>query len=127
MSFTYNPFKLRNALDNLRKACVVSQEDMDVSRAVEAFKFSYELLWRLLRRIVEDEGYNAATPQRAFHCALELGIAQNPPLWKEAERIRHDLGSYLENTPPEKIAADFLAFCEEATLIIAKLEEPAAA
>ena len=132
MSFVYTPIKLRKSLENLKYLCTpptgaTAVEQLDVTRAVESFKFSYELLWRLLRRILEEEGLKAATPGMAFNLALQRGLAKNPEAWRGFDAIRQDLGTYLETSLPEKIAADFLMFYTEASAIILSLEQPEAA
>jgi nucleotidyltransferase substrate binding protein (TIGR01987 family) len=77
------------ALDNARRAMeqlrlylaqpVVT--DRDRAGVIHAFEFTFECVWRLLKRVSEEQGIPAPSPKKALSAAFRLGLIRDEKLW----------------------------------------------
>ena len=77
------------ALDNARAALAKliaflsepATSDRDRAGVIQAFEFTFETTWKLLKRVAEREGLEAESPKRAVTAAYKLGIVHDENLW----------------------------------------------
>lgn len=78
-----------NALENLEKVFselhIFSKtaEPSKLERAgiIQAFEFTFELIWKVFKVIAEEEGLSAPSPKSAFKQAYKMGIIQDEAVW----------------------------------------------
>ena len=100
------------ALDNARRAlaqleaflATPVEDDRDRAGVIQAFEFTFECVWRLLKHAGEVQGLGAASPKRALSVGYRLGLIDDESLWLEMLRDRN-LTSHTYNT---EIAAAIL-------------------
>ncbi|EGR0011999.1 nucleotidyltransferase [Vibrio cholerae] len=76
---TVNPERWKQRLQNLskaqsrlQKACEQeSYNDLELAGLVQTFEFSFELMWKALKDLLEFEGFDAASPRSVLRTALE--------------------------------------------------------
>ncbi|ENM3849499.1 nucleotidyltransferase [Vibrio cholerae] len=76
---TVNPERWKQRLQNLskaqsrlQKACEQeSYNDLELAGLVQTFEFSFELMWKTLKDLLEFEGFDAASPRSVLRTALE--------------------------------------------------------
>ncbi|EGR0487722.1 nucleotidyltransferase substrate binding protein [Vibrio cholerae] len=76
---TVNPERWKQRLQNLskaqsrlKKACEQeSYNDLELAGLVQTFEFSFELMWKTLKDLLEFEGFDAASPRSVLRTALE--------------------------------------------------------
>lgn len=49
------------------------RSNRDKAGVIQAFEFTYELAWKTLQKIAQEEGLQVATPRQAFSSALQAG------------------------------------------------------
>jgi len=59
--------------------------------AIHRFEYTFELSWKLLRRIAQMEGQKADSPWQAIRAAAEAGLLQNVDLWFEMVECRNSV------------------------------------
>jgi nucleotidyltransferase substrate binding protein (TIGR01987 family) len=77
------------ALENARAALAVLTaflaepvvSERDRAGVIQAFEFTFEATWKLLRYVADREGLGAESPRRAVVAAYKLGIIEDETLW----------------------------------------------
>jgi nucleotidyltransferase substrate binding protein (TIGR01987 family) len=59
--------------------------------AIHRFEYTFELSWKLLRRIAQLEGQQADSPWQAIRIAAEAELLQNIDLWFEMVECRNSV------------------------------------
>jgi nucleotidyltransferase substrate binding protein (TIGR01987 family) len=59
--------------------------------AIHRFEYTFELSWKLLRRIAQVEGRQADSPWQAIRTAAEAELLQNIDLWFEMVECRNSV------------------------------------
>jgi len=65
------------ALKALEESVVEAESDLEIDGLIQRFEFTYELLWKLLKLYLEQEGIIAKTPRECFKEAFRLGLLMN--------------------------------------------------
>lgn len=53
----------------------------NIDACIHRFEYTYELFWRLLKKIVESEGGEAPFPKIAFQAAYQANLIDNENIW----------------------------------------------
>jgi len=81
----------------LQHALAYPASDIQRAATIQAFEFCFELAWKYLKAIVEDDGSIAASPKAAFREAARHGIIDNPEVWFELLQARNlTVDTYVE-------------------------------
>ncbi|MBI2603280.1 MAG: nucleotidyltransferase substrate binding protein [Deltaproteobacteria bacterium] len=102
--------KVDNKLANLEKglASLVRftgiEKPSEVERAgiIQAFEYSYELIWRALKAYAEDQGLSAPSPRSAFKAGFQLGVIREEKIWLDVLEARN----LTTHTYQEDVAKD---------------------
>lgn len=63
--------------------------DRDRAGVIQAFEFTFEAVWKVLKHIAEAEGLPAESPKRALIAAYKMGIVKDETLWLDMLRDRN--------------------------------------
>ena len=78
---------LENAEAAVAKLMAFLQEpaltDRDRAGVIQAFEFTFEATWKLLKHVAEREGLEAESPKRALIAGHKLGHVRDEGLWLE--------------------------------------------
>ncbi|MBI2066740.1 MAG: nucleotidyltransferase substrate binding protein [Deltaproteobacteria bacterium] len=106
--------KLLKAIQHLEEALLQyrnKKTELNFLTVSKAFETLVEYVWRLLKRIVEDEGLEAPSPKMAIKQAAKLHLISDPEKWLEAIEARnnsvHDYFGISEQEYSE-LAKEFL-------------------
>ena len=81
----------------LKHALGAPVSDIQRAATIQAFEFCFELAWKYLKALVEDDGSIVASPKAVFREAARHGIIDNPELWFELLRARNlTVHAYVE-------------------------------
>lgn len=61
----------------------------DRAGIIQAFEFTFEATWKLLKFVAEQEGLTAESPRRALTSGYKLGLVTDDVLWLEMLRDRN--------------------------------------
>ena len=69
--------------------------------AIQRFEIAFELCWKYMKAVLEDE-YNAVctSPRACFRAAFKQGMIDNDPFWIELTKLRN----YTVHTYNEELA-----------------------
>jgi nucleotidyltransferase substrate binding protein (TIGR01987 family) len=68
---------------------VPAVSDRDRAGVIQAFEFTFEATWKLLKHLAEAEGLVAESPKRALVAAHKMGIVKDEALWLDMLRDRN--------------------------------------
>ena len=55
--------------------------DRDRAGVIQAFEFTFEAVWKLLKHLAESEGLAAESPKRALIAGYKIGVIEDENLW----------------------------------------------
>ena len=89
--------QLESALQKLAEALAVPRDaPLAVDGTIQRFEFTIELYWKVLKRLLEAEGIQAATPREALRRAFQAGWIDDEEAWLEMLQNRN-LASHTYN------------------------------
>ena len=56
---------------------------------VKAFEYTYELSWKLMKKMLRDSGIDSSSPKDVFRKAAQAEIITNPELWFKFLEMRN--------------------------------------
>ncbi len=63
--------------------------DRDRAGVIQAFEFTFEATWKLLKHVAAGEGLDAESPRRAVTAGYKLGLVKDESLWLEMLQDRN--------------------------------------
>jgi nucleotidyltransferase substrate binding protein (TIGR01987 family) len=73
--------QLVKAKDFLDRALVQPENEFQRAAVIQAFEFCFELSWKYLKSLVEDDGSMIASPKAVIREAARHGFIDNPEAW----------------------------------------------
>ena len=111
--------KAREVFESFRKDMVTER---DKAGAVQAFEFSYELAWKLMKRVLESRGLEVGSPKDTFRQAVHERLIENPEIWFEFQKKRNLTVHTYRDENLENILSIFDIFSAELNKFIEKLK-----
>ena len=96
--------------------------ERDKAGAVQAFEFCYELCWKTIKKLLESEGLEVATPKDAFRKAATAKLIQDPELWFDFQKKRNLTVHTYEEETLEEVLTIFDTFSVQLQELITQLE-----
>lgn len=95
---------LNNALTKLHDVLEmpIDKDRIVLDAAIQRFEFNYELFWKILKILLEEQGIQATTPKEVFKEAYAAEWLTNEKIWLDMIRDRNTT-SHVYN---EKIALE---------------------
>lgn len=59
----------------------IAKTEIEKAGAIQAFEYSYELTWKMMKRLLADKGLIVNTPKDVFREAAGAGLIDNPEIW----------------------------------------------
>jgi nucleotidyltransferase substrate binding protein (TIGR01987 family) len=73
---------LGNALDRFGEALAhPDPDDIVMDGTIQRFEFTFELFWKTLRRFLQREGIDTASPKNTVRHAYRRGLLEREQLW----------------------------------------------
>ncbi len=111
--------KARNIFERFRQDM---QDDRDQAGAIQAFEFSYELAWKMMKRVLEARGLEVGSPKDTFRKAALEKLIDDPEIWFEFQMKRNLTSHTYEQENVDAILVIFDLFSKELDLLIQRLE-----
>lgn len=90
---------------------------------IQAFEFCYELLWKLMRKILLAKGLTTNSPRDTFRAAAATGLIEDPEIWFEVIEKRNLTVHTYNQKYINEIIAFLPSFEKELDKFIEKLKE----
>jgi nucleotidyltransferase substrate binding protein (TIGR01987 family) len=89
--------QLTRARAFLGRALAAPPDEIQRAGTIQAFEFCFELSWKYLKSLVEEDAGMIASPKAVFREAARHGIIDNPETWFEFLRARNrTVHTYVE-------------------------------
>ncbi len=80
--------------------------DRDRDSAILRFELSYEVVWKLLQRLIRAQGLDAAGPRQVFAAAFRLGWIEDEAVWFDVISARNQAVHVYREASAAALAAD---------------------
>jgi len=81
----------------LGRALAASENEIQRAGTIQAFEFCFELSWKYLKSLVEEDASLVASPRAVFREAAKHGFIDNPEAWFEFLLARNrTVHTYIE-------------------------------
>ena len=87
-------------------------EDRDFAGIIQSFEFTYELTWKTLKLIIEENGISAPFPRVVFEESFKSGLVAGNEIWKDIMESRN----LSTHTYDKKLAKSLCATIEKSYL-----------
>ena len=113
----------KRALANLRRAVSTPAiEPRDQSGIIKDFEMTYELSWKVLKKILLEQGHQTLGAKDVFSKAYQLNFISNETLWLKMIEDRNLTTHVYDESEAEKIVKrimkDFLPLFETLELLL---------
>lgn len=81
-------------------------EDRDFAGIIQNFEFTYELCWKTLKLILEQNGIAAQFPKACFQEAFKFDLIAGNEVWKEIQEARNLSVHTYDKKLAKKLYAD---------------------
>lgn len=98
------------------------RDDRDEAGAVQAFEFCYELVWKMLKRVLATQGVEATSPKDTFRKAGLAKLIDDAEIWFDFLEKRNLTSHTYEQENLDAIVAIFDVFSEELDKAIKKMQ-----
>ena len=115
-----------NAIDKLNKSLEkdIREDDLYLDAIIKRFEFSYELAWRLMKKVLAYEGIDAQSPRMIIREAFNAGLLKKADVWLDMLEKRN-LSSHTYNQETAEAIYKFIKekYVKELNDLKAKMKE----
>ncbi|ASK62357.1 nucleotidyltransferase [Virgibacillus phasianinus] len=103
--------KAMQSLANLEKALARLEEALDeddmnslyIDGTIQRFEFTFELFWKTIKRLLEEEGIEAKTPKETLKQAYAIDWLQDEHAWLQMLRDRNETSYVYDENKARQI------------------------
>jgi len=95
--------KLNDAVNRLREGCDQAKEDLEIDGAITRFEFTFELLWKCLKIILENEGMICKSPLDCLKEAFKFDLIEDEDIYLDMLRDRNKTSHLYSKEEAAKI------------------------
>jgi len=114
---------LKKAVNKLRQAALLPASEINRDATIKRFEFCFELCWKLMQAILQENGIEAYGPKGSIREATKLGLIDNPKIWLEFLKARNLTSHTYEEDIAKKIYNKVKKFNKTAELFIKSAEK----
>ncbi len=96
--------------------------DRDKAGAVQAFEYSFELCWKILKRVLKSRFLEVNSPKSVFREAAKEKLIPDPEVWFTFQELRNKTSHTYNEHILEEIIAAFPEFTKELNTLIKVLK-----
>ncbi len=101
---------------------ILKKDDIVRDAAIQRFEFTYELVWKTLRKILLKRGVEANSPKTVFRLAAKDNIIDNVETWFEFVDFRNQTVHVYNPVIAEEIYSNLPKFQKLTNALIDKLK-----
>lgn len=110
------------AYNQLHEALKIAKSDLEKAGAIQYFKFTYELCWKTLKRILKERGKDLNSPKTVIRDAALEKLLDSPELWFEFTEDRNKTVHTYSKDVANDIFKDLHLFDQEVAELIQRLK-----
>lgn len=106
-----------DALARLREGVSGAKDELDKDGVIQRFEFTFELLWKALKIVLEDEGVASRTPKECLRSAFKVGLIQDEEVFldmlEDRNKTSHIYSKQESDRIFQRIRSDYLPLMEK--------------
>jgi len=114
---------LKKAVNRLGQAALLPASEINRDATIKRFEFCFELCWKLMQAILQENGIEAYGPRGSIREAAKLGLIDNPQTWLEFLKARNLTSHTYEEKVAEKVYNKVKRFNKVAEAFIKNAEK----
>lgn len=114
---------LISATARLQEALNMPETPLQRDATIQRFEFTFELSWKLMQRIIRDEGIPVFGPKDAIRHAARIGLINDPERWFYFLQARNHTTHLYNESESSEIYMEIKTFPELARNLIATAQE----
>lgn len=125
MQYTYDGIDISSLIkekDTFERFRQNLTNDQEKAGAIQSFEFSFELAWKMMKRILDKKGVNVNSPRDTFRQAALNKLIVNPEPWFDFLVKRNLTSHCYDQKYVEQIINKFDEFSKELNSFINNLE-----
>lgn len=99
----YSIKKFKDALETLSHGVAQATDELDKDGVIQRFEFTFELLWKCVKVMLEDQGIQAKTPKECLKAAFRVGLIENEEAFLDMLEDRNRTSHIYSRDQSEKI------------------------
>lgn len=111
------------AFDQFHEALKIAKSDLEKAGAIQYFKFTYELAWKTLKRILAARGKDLNSPKPVFREAAFEKLIDDPEVWFDFIKDRNETVHTYNKAVANNIFNDLHLFDNEMIELINRLKK----
>lgn len=115
---------LVKAARKFEEVLVLQETEIVRDAAIQRFEFTYELVWKTLRKILLRRGVEANSPKNVFRLACNDGIIADPETWFKFVDYRNNTAHVYNESVAKEIYQNLSRFRDLTNALLAKLGTP---
>lgn len=108
---------LNKAFKRLKEALALpSESTINQDATIQRFEFTFELSWKLMKTILEDEGIVAVSPRNVIRQAATINLIDEPQKWLEFLESRNMTVHTYKEEVAQKVyqsAKEFISYVDK--------------
>lgn len=113
---------LEKAAAKLKQAAELSSSEINRDATIKRFEFCFELSWKLMQAILQEDGIEAYSPKNSIREAAKVGLIDNPKTWLEFLKARNLTSHTYEESTAKIIYTKSKGFSKIAEVFLKKAE-----
>lgn len=113
---------LLTAFKQFHEAVQIAKSDLEKAGTIQYFEFTYELAWKILKRILAARGKELNSPKPIFREAALEKLIEDPELWFDFTKDRNETVHTYNKLIANNIFKDLHLFDIEMLKLIEKLK-----
>lgn len=114
---------LLKAQKTLEEALIEAKSDLERDGAIQRFEYTYELIWKVLKKILSFKGIDVNSPRDVFREAAKQDIIEDPKIWFEFIKKRNLTVHTYNEDDAEEIFGCLPSFRDELAKVIEKIKK----
>ena len=107
LNYTVNITPLLKAFKKFEEFRLNSNSEQEKAGTIQAFEYCFELMWKIMKKLLEERGLIANSPKETFRMAALEGFIDDPELWFDFLKKRN----LTVHTYEEKEVENIMSIC----------------
>ncbi len=95
--------KLQDSVQRLTEGISQAQDELDKDGVIQRFEFTFELLWKTLKVLLESEGIDCMTPKECLKSAFRIGIIKDEQIVLDMLEDRNKTSHIYDEKESKKV------------------------
>lgn len=121
MSSEVNITPLLKAFSKFEEFRMNNNTEQEKAGTIQAFEYCFELVWKIMKRLLEERGLIANSPKETFRMAALEGFIEDPELWFDFLKKRNLTVHTYEEKEVENILSICTSFSSEIKKFLVKI------